>query len=602
MTRWINDATMPLRQRRGSVAVIVDPDRLAGTTVDPAVYGEVRYAANVWQLRCVYETEGRHRPVDAGRLVIVVTDPAVRSREELPWDVAQLPTALLVAPVPPDVQPIVHALTGDLADVAVREARPGRGPVAAVLQHGWGVTIPGSDAGNELAAAVRIVTGAAPRAMLSAASLEVQTPLARAVLGDPMDRAVLDAAWADWLQGGTASPHDAALRGCGPVFLALLHQGLIHPALLRATDLPEWAVAGAITPSADMRVQALLHTRPTEFADNESGWIKLADWWGQVRLAAAAAAPLPQTLRAAVDAVWDEMDVSFRSWLRESYAGLLTRSASPPLTVDKIAGFLARRLRTGTPRALLLVMDGLAMPQWHQLRELLGLTVLESTGCFAMLPTITTVSRQAIFAGMQPTRFADTVDRTQPEERRWRAFWAGEGLTEAEIGWQRLDGADDRERLALTSSQRVVGVAVNAIDDIMHGSDVNGDPQMYAAVEVWTRHGFLRQTIIDAHEADFEIWVTADHGNIEGRGRGVAPREGVRSTGRGQRVHIYREEVFAAATRLPGVEWTPPSYPRSAGATVFAAGRDCYTRTATLVSHGSLSVDEVIVPLARVEP
>ena len=155
--------------------------------------------------------------------------------------------------------------------------------------------------------------------------------------------------------------------------------------------------------------------------------------------------------------------------------------------------------------------------------ELLDLTVLESTGCFAMLPTITTVSRQAIFAGMQPTRFADTIDRTQPEERRWRAFWADEGLADQQVGWQRMDGADDRERLAITVSQRVLGVPVNAIDDIMHGSDVNGDPQMHAAVAVWTRHGFLRQLLRDAHAAGFEVWVTADHGNIEGRGRGALP-------------------------------------------------------------------------------
>lgn len=67
-------------------------------------------------------------------------------------------------------------------------------------------------------------------------------------------------------------------------------------------------------------------------------------------------------------------------------------------------------------------------------------------------------------------------------------------------------------------------------------------------------------------------------------------------------MHIYREDVFAAATRLPGDRWTPPSYPQNAGAPVFATGRDCYTQTATLVSHGGLGVDEVIVPLARVEP
>ena len=103
-------------------------------------------------------------------------------------------------------------------------------------------------------------------------------------------------------------------RGCGPVFLALLHQGLVDPGAAARDHAAGWVAAGAVTPGAEDRVRALLDTRPSELADTEAVWITLADWWSQLRLAAAAAAPLPEPLRADVDAAWDDLDAAFRAW------------------------------------------------------------------------------------------------------------------------------------------------------------------------------------------------------------------------------------------------------------------------------------------------
>jgi len=56
----------------------------------------------------------------------------------------------------------------------------------------------------------------------------------------------------------------------------------------------------------------------------------------------------------------------------------------------------------------LLVFDGLAIDQWIQIRE--SLTIRSSMfdfdegACFAWVPTLTSVSRQALFSGLQATR------------------------------------------------------------------------------------------------------------------------------------------------------------------------------------------------------
>ena len=248
VTRWIDDATAPLRQRHGGVAVIVDPDRLAGTTVDLSAYGVVRSAGDLWQLRCHDEIEGRHRPADADRLVL--RRDAIRRSGRVTSCHGISPSGAVQCSSPryPPMRSRSSTrsrVSSPLSPYAKRQGRQRSGRRRS-LRHGWGVAIPETAAGNELAAAVRLVTGTAPRALLTAAAAAARSPLARAVLADPSDRTLLDTAWSDWLDPGPASRDDVALRGCGPVFLALLHQGLVHPAPQRATMLPGWVAAGVV--------------------------------------------------------------------------------------------------------------------------------------------------------------------------------------------------------------------------------------------------------------------------------------------------------------------------------------------------------------------
>ena len=64
---------------------------------------------------------------------------------------------------------------------------------------------------------------------------------------------------------------------------------------------------------------------------------------------------------------------------------------------------------------------------------------LIEAAAFAWVPTITSVSRQAIFSGHPPMFFAATVQSTAAEERLWRSFWE-------DRGWR-------RDRIALIKHQ-----------------------------------------------------------------------------------------------------------------------------------------------------
>ena len=76
-------------------------------------------------------------------------------------------------------------------------------------------------------------------------------------------------------------------------------------------------------------------------------------------------------------------------------------------------------------------MDGLSLDQWIVLHEVLAeqrprLRFREGS-LFAWIPTLTTVSRQACFAGRPPLYFPSSIQTTGREPAAWQRFWADAG-------------------------------------------------------------------------------------------------------------------------------------------------------------------------------
>lgn len=133
----------------------------------------------------------------------------------------------------------------------------------------------------------------------------------------------------------------------------------------------------------------------------------------------------------------------------------------------------------------------------------------------------------------------------------------------------------------------------------MHTSELFGDAQLFANLDVWVDNGFLVDLVERADAARIEVWITADHGNLECQGRGQ-PSEGAATESAGKRLLRYPSQALRDASEVPGIVWDDiPGLPASVFLR-FASGRSAYTNHALSVSHGGLSFDELVVPLARV--
>ena len=352
---------------------------------------------------------------------------------------------------------------------------------------------------------------------------------------------------------------------------------------------------GPAGPDPERLIADLLAAQPPPPGDL-AGWFETAPWWGQVRAAIAACATPPPGADTAWEA-WEQLDDDFRRWLRTAYGSSLL-STAPCVALHRIAHHLAQRVDDGA-KVLLVVIDGLGFAQWHPLHRAAELTVHHVSASLAMIPTLTSVSRQAIFAGTLPRDFATTLRNTTAEPRLWRQFWSTRGISKRDVFYAKTLG-DNANRIP-TLRGRAAAVVVNAVDDILHGSDVLADRQVAAGVDLWARAGFLTNLVAAATAAGYETWITSDHGNLP-TVAGPVPREGQTVEQAGVRVRIYPNATLRTQAAEYGEIWDPPGLPTDAAGyyPLFAPGRSGYHSGASRVSHGGISLDEVIVPVARV--
>jgi hypothetical protein len=216
------------------------------------------------------------------------------------------------------------------------------------------------------------------------------------------------------------------------------------------------------------------------------------------------------------------------------------------------------------------------------------------------------VSRQACFTGRAPLYFPSSIHTTDREPSAWKRFWADEGLSAAEVRYEKnLRDEPDLIRLEETVSHpkvRAVGLVVDKVDQIMHGMTL-GSAGMHNLVRQWMKQGMLAALLDTLLDRGFSVFLTADHGNIETKGCG-RPAEGSVADLRGERVRVYPDQSLRAGVkeRFPdAIEWPPIGLPDDYLALI-APDRLAFVReTDSPVAHGGVTLEEVVVPLVEIE-
>lgn len=280
-----------------------------------------------------------------------------------------------------------------------------------------------------------------------------------------------------------------------------------------------------------------------------------------------------------------------------------------PVMVHQISRYMAfERNRKKQHKIALVVLDGLALDQWVLLKRSLesndSTWRFHESSAFAWVPTLTTVTRQTIFAGEPPLYFPDSLGTTSKERSHWLRFWEDQGVRPASVEFvANIDGIDDPALQSAIENHQlsVLGVIWNKVDKIMHGMQLQ-TAGMHNQVRLWAQQGHLQKLLGRLSSEGFVIYLTADHGNVAAEGIGN-PKEGVLVETIGKRVRVYESIEFLdeVAAKFPeSKRWTNQGLPPSRFV-LFAGGLNAFaTEGEQVVSHGGIALEEVLVPFVTI--
>jgi hypothetical protein len=306
--------------------------------------------------------------------------------------------------------------------------------------------------------------------------------------------------------------------------------------------------------------------------------------------------------------IYKKSNAEYSRWIKEHFASLIITPYITPAMVHHVPHFIADVFFKTKKKQSLIIIDGLALDQWITLKDSMPQNnyVFSDNALFAWVPTLTSVSRQAIVSGRKPLEFSASIDTTNKEEAYWSLFWENVGLQKENIIYRKafddLDVIKELENIIIPSKTIAACFIINKVDNIMHGMEI-GYQGFHNLLELYGKEGYLNNLISFLLKYDFDITITSDHGNIDCTGIG-SPKEGALVETKGERVRIYKNKVLRDSFQKQYPEtcaWKPSSLPSDYFPLLSMGNRSFSVLGAKSISHGSISIQETIVPFIKVE-
>jgi len=404
--------------------------------------------------------------------------------------------------------------------------------------------------------------------------------------------------------------------GLQNVVAPLVRSGALTPVSDAHLDtLPSWAAPGILITESERLPQRLASalravTSLFTFLPATARW---TDWqpcaWAWAELTATYyhpdLTPTAEQAQAYRD-LQQRITAAFFAWLAQRYAPLAAQRLPTPHHLYHVPHYLAHHYAPlAGRRVALLVLDGMALPDWTVIREVWRARYphwrWQEQLLLAQIPTLTAISRQALVSGLPPRDFAATLTTPRQEAQGWQTFWRGQGLEPRAAPYVRLRSREEDLPAELTSAHSRALCAVDvALDNFVHHATL-GARDFYSSLRLWLQADgrYLEAAIAALLERDFVVALASDHGHVEAVGVGQ-PSEGILAETRGKRARLYQDRRLAETThqQFPDTHlWASEGLLPDEVWAVLPQGTAAFTTSGeTVVSHGGLSLDEVVVP------
>ncbi|MBP8669687.1 MAG: BREX-3 system phosphatase PglZ [Bacteroidia bacterium] len=289
----------------------------------------------------------------------------------------------------------------------------------------------------------------------------------------------------------------------------------------------------------------------------------------------------------------NSFNIRFQRFVDNTYGSLFSLSGvRKPVVVSRILEHINAK---PAKKKALLVIDGMNYWQWNILGKALANADINftSNASLAFIPTITAWSRQAIFKGDKPDLSADN----SKEAKLFETYWLNQGVPSFQIDFKKFSVNDPIAIESITPDTTILGLVCNDLDDIMHGS-ILGNGQLKTSTEQWIVKSKIVNTISALKAKGFQVYITADHGNIEATGlKNLTLKDKLGALSRGKRhLHFTNETLLDSFMELnTNIEVGKK------GLSLYLKKQEAFTtENSQVITHGGSHLWEVIVPFISI--
>lgn len=286
-----------------------------------------------------------------------------------------------------------------------------------------------------------------------------------------------------------------------------------------------------------------------------------------------------------------EINRRFRDYILNQYGKLsISMDYESPILVSKAMEFM----RDHSKKFIIIVMDGMSEFDWRILSKSFSGVHYQQTAVFAMIPTVTSVSRQCLLSNKSPRELMNPWSQSK-EKQEFTDCAKKMGFADTQISYQRGYDAD------FGSLIRCGAVIINDIDDMVHGQK-QSRIGMFNDISVMAKQQKLVKMTRRFLSDGFDVYITADHGNTTRRGKGKLMSSGVETETKSRCMLVLKEFADKNSTREKyGLLEFPKIYlPKEYDYLICDIGDSFDAKGEEVMSHGGISIDECVVPFVKI--
>jgi len=330
-----------------------------------------------------------------------------------------------------------------------------------------------------------------------------------------------------------------------------------------------------------------------------------------------------------------DWNMEFTKYIEKNYTQWLFNDKRPVLSPDVTGKYVIPELKK-RKKVVFIVIDCLRLDQWMLIEPLLAeFYNIQRHTYFSMLPTATPFARNALFSGLFPDEihrlYPDTYrEQTEGSLNRFEDKFFSDNLVRNGLRYNRKvkyikinsnsEGEDLAKRISDFFDHPVIAMVFNFLDILVHGRSNNVILKEIAGTEAafrslmksWFVHSSLFSILKSFALQDVTVIVTSDHGSILCK-RGTKAH-GKKTTSTNLRYkygdNLNSDPKDSILIKNPE-KWRLPSITMTT--TFIIAKEDFYfvypNNYNEMVryfhnsfQHGGISLDEMVVPLAILNP